>query len=526
MGKLGKRKKTWSVTTQEDYLSERGKLDAQLNELEAQLQKRGIDLLGVKKRSVEKKIEETRADIRELVTARQEEMKRQIHQHKERKNSYILLAVAVLAGLILMLLSSLLPEKKSQPDAPAAVVNAQEDAAPAESAPEPEPSFLAVHFIDVGQADAILVVCDNHATMIDGGNVADSSLVYTYLKNHNIDTLDCIFATHPHEDHVGGLPGALRAATTKKMYSPVAYYDSEPFNDLVKTLSAQGAEITVPSVGKSLALGSARLTVLSCGYADDDWNDASIVLRLVYNNISFLFTADAGTDVEQYILSSEKNIKSTVLKVGHHGGESATGESWLSAVQPEYAVISVGAKNSYGHPAAATLGRLQDAGVKLFRTDLQGDIVFYCQGDEISVLCEKNKGADTFAVPAEETAAPVEDDANKDSSGGDTRTAGSGEANTNSSGSVGTSSSSGGAGSASGGETNAGGQATSGGSGNGSPSSTAVVREYWVNTNTGKFHYPSCSHAKKISANNLWICSCSRDDLIAKGYSPCKVCTP
>lgn len=376
-------------------------------------------------------------------------------------------------------ISSLITESEENtvdaapPDSPTPEVDTDPEDSEVQTEQVIADGYLEVHFIDVGQADAALVICNDRAMMIDGGNAEDSSLIYAYLQKHGITHMDYIINSHPHEDHVGGLAGALNYATAEKAFCPVTSYDSKAFNSFVKYLSAQGLSIIVPSVGDTFQLGAASCTVLASGYSKSDSNDSSIVLRLVFGDISFIFAGDAGEDVEKCIINSGAEIDSTVLKVAHHGSSKGTCYQWLYEVNPQYAVISVGANNSYGHPTEATLSKLHDADVQLYRTDLQGDIIFTSDGKSISVSCEKNQDADTFAVqkqvtgPSVAPAAVVPD-----------------------------------------------------------RSAAGNVQDYWVNTNTGKFHYPSCASAKKIKDTNLWIYNGSRDELISQGYVPCKNCNP
>lgn len=245
--------------------------------------------------------------------------------------------------------------------------------------PLSEGSYIQVHYIDVGQADAALVICDDETMLIDGGNVADSDLIYTYLKDRKIKHLDYIVSTHPHEDHVGGLSGALQYATVGKAYSPVTVYDSKAFQNFKSALSRQNVSLTVPDPGDDFILGSALVTILACDGTASDTNNTSIVLRIDHGETSFLFTGDAEREVEQHLLDTNEPLGATVLKLGHHGSNSSTGYQFLYEVAPKYAVISVGAKNQYGHPDEETLSRLKDADVTVFRTDKQGDIV--CTGD-------------------------------------------------------------------------------------------------------------------------------------------------
>ena len=259
-----------------------------------------------------------------------------------------------------------------------------------ENEPEvaPEPTFLDVHFIDVGQADAALVSCDGHHMLIDGGNNADSSLMFSYLRDHDVTHLDYIIATHIHEDHIGGLSGALNFASVSKVYCTTSEYDSKVFSNLVKYTEKHGAEIEIPSVGDEFMLGGASVKILAVN-STSEINDTSIVLKIVHGENSFIFTGDAERATEQIILESGEEIKADVLKVGHHGSENATTYPFLREVMPKYAVISVGEGNTYGHPTEAVLSRLRDAEATVLRTDFHGDIIFESDGMNLTVTTEK-----------------------------------------------------------------------------------------------------------------------------------------
>ena len=263
------------------------------------------------------------------------------------------------------------------------------------SDPKPEKSTLTVQFIDVGQADSALIECDGHYMLIDGGNVADSNVIYSILKKNGISHLDIVVGTHAHEDHIGGLSGAFQYATSDLTLCPIKDYDSKAFNNFKTYADQKGGGITVPSVGDKYKLGSATITILGVN-SGNDTNDTSIVLRIDHGSISFLFTGDAEREAEQFILNSNANLSATVLKVGHHGSETSTTYPFLNEIMPQYAIISVGKDNSYGHPTENTLSRLRDADVKLFRTDMQGDIFCTSDGNSIVFTVSKNANADVF----------------------------------------------------------------------------------------------------------------------------------
>lgn len=338
----------------------------------------------------------------------------------------------------------------------------------------PSGSSFAIHFIDVGQADAALIICDGQTMLIDGGNSADSNLMYAYLQKHNIKHLDYVVATHAHEDHVGGLSGALSFATVGTALSPVTEYNSKAFSNFVNKLKEQSKQITVPKPNDTFTIGSATVTVLGPVEETDETNDTSIVLRIVYGATSFLFVGDAEKAEEDSILDTNAELGSTVLKVGHHGSNSSTSYRFLREVMPEYAVISVGTDNDYGHPTETVLSRLRDADVKVYRTDMQGDIICTSDGKNVSFSVTRNADANTLG-PAGST-------------------------------SSGSSSSQ---------------PATSGGS-----AMDPVEMTYILNTNSKKFHLPTCKSAESISEQNKSTFIGTRSALISQGYSPCGSCNP
>ena len=273
-------------------------------------------------------------------------------------------------------------------------------------ADEAENGFI-IYYIDVGQADSALVVCDGKAMLIDGGNAADSDLIYTFLRDHGVTHLDYIVASHADEDHVGGLAGALNYATAGTAYCPVTEHHTRAFNSFVKYLEAQGVSITVPNHGDTFMLGSATVQIVGPIRHTRDQNNCSIVIRITYGATSFLFTGDSERPEEQEILDAGYDISATVLKVSHHGSETSTTYPFLREVMPEYAVISCGRNNSYGHPHDDTLSRLRDADVTVYRTDMQGTVTCVSDGRAVSFTVERNAGAVTNPT---ELTSPTDED--------------------------------------------------------------------------------------------------------------------
>lgn len=266
-----------------------------------------------------------------------------------------------------------------------------------EAAPPAEGGSLQVHFIDVGQADAALVICDGHYMLIDGGNAEDSDLVYSYLEHHGAKNLDYMVASHAHEDHIGGLSGALNYAKVDTALCPVMEYSSKVFQNMVKYLEQQGKSLTVPAPGDKFDLGSARVEILGPVQEYDDTNNTSIVLRIDYGETSFLFTGDMETGAEKDLLESGADVRATVLKAGHHGSDTSTGYQFLREVSPRYTVISVGEGNKYGHPSDEVLSRFRDAGTEVYRTDMQGHVIAESDGKTVTFRTEKE--ADTATNP-------------------------------------------------------------------------------------------------------------------------------
>lgn len=247
-----------------------------------------------------------------------------------------------------------------------------------------------IRYLDVGNADCALVCCNGKYLLIDGGNVDDSSLVVSVLKSSNIEHLDYMICTHAHEDHVGGLAGALNAVSVGQVLCSVDQYDSTAFNNFAKYTHAQGLDITIPETGDIYYLGDARAIILGPSKKFSETNNQSLIVKIYYKNTSFLFMGDAETEAETHMLDSMIDVSCDVLKVGHHGSSSSSGYRFIRESAPKYAVISVGKNNQYGHPHAETLSRFSDAGTTVYRTDISGDITAYSDGENISFSFEKS----------------------------------------------------------------------------------------------------------------------------------------
>lgn len=260
----------------------------------------------------------------------------------------------------------------------------------ANSSSREQKDLLTVTFLDVGQGDAAILQCGGQSMMIDGGKAKASSYIYSWLKKNQISYLDVMVATHTDADHIGGLSGALNYAKVGTAYCPVTSGTTKTFQSFVKYLKKQGKSITVPKAGDEFSLGGAQVRILGPTDPQAEGNNSSIVLKVTFGDTSFLFTGDAEREEEQELLESGYDLESTVLKVGHHGSDTSTSYLFLRTVNPQYAVISVGADNTYGHPTEAVLSRLRDADVKTYRTDLQGTITAVSDGKKVTFQTERN----------------------------------------------------------------------------------------------------------------------------------------
>lgn len=257
--------------------------------------------------------------------------------------------------------------------------------------PAPETPGLRVHYIDVGQADCTLLESRGEFMLIDGGNVDDGQQVLDYLRRQGVRQLQTVVCTHGHEDHAGGLLQILQTFPPQTLYAPVTAHASPYFDDLSRWAAQRGLEITVPAPGECFALGETEITVLGPVKEYEEENNDSLILKAVCGSRSFLFAADMELEAEGDLLSSGADVRSDVLRVGHHGAADATGYRFLYEVEPMYAVISVGADNPYGHPHDAVLSRLEDAGVQIFRTDLLGTIRIETDGQKLWICVEEEQ---------------------------------------------------------------------------------------------------------------------------------------
>ena len=243
---------------------------------------------------------------------------------------------------------------------------------------------LEVTFIDVGQADSILLENEGQYMLVDAGNNEDGPKLVTYLQGLGITDFSYVVGTHPHEDHIGGLDDIIKDFNIKTFYMPDVITTTKTFEEVLDALESKNIALSIPNKNDTFNLGDATVKVLYVGTEEEsDLNDTSIVLKVTYQNVSFLLTGDASTKVEDSL--DRKDLESTVLKVGHHGSSTATNEEFLNLVNPKYAVISVGKNNQYEHPHTTVLNTLASHNITTYRTDEDGTIQMITDGVNIEI---------------------------------------------------------------------------------------------------------------------------------------------
>jgi competence protein ComEC len=262
--------------------------------------------------------------------------------------------------------------------------------------PEPAPAVhqdahqngsLDVLVIDVAQGDSILVTLDTGETMlIDAGDTSNTTAIREELDERSIRDIDILVATHPHADHIGGMTEIIEHYHIGMVYMPDKTSESKTYKTLEETINDRNIPLVTAYAGLSFDLGGALCTIVSPEKeADESANNESVAIFLDYEDTEFLFTGDMETKAENAVLAGGYYIDADVLKVAHHGSSSSTSGAFLDAVTPEYAVISCGEGNSYGHPHQETCDALSEFGANVLRTDQSGDILFISDGYNIEI---------------------------------------------------------------------------------------------------------------------------------------------
>ncbi|MCL1906155.1 MAG: MBL fold metallo-hydrolase, partial [Clostridiales bacterium] len=247
-------------------------------------------------------------------------------------------------------------------------------------------SGLQVTIFDVGQADCVLVQAGAHNMLIDAGNIGQDELILGYLSRFGVSKLDYAVATHPHADHIGSMAAVLLAMeSVGTMLMPDITHTTKTFEAMLDAIEKKDIPVAIAYPGETFALGKAMVQILAPNKAHySGLNDHSVVLRAEFGEIAFLFAGDAETNSENDQLINGLPLNADVLKAGHHGSRTSSGQKYLEAVAPKYVVISCGKGNTYGHPHAETTGRLAGMDAEIYRIDENGTMIFVTDGKNIT----------------------------------------------------------------------------------------------------------------------------------------------
>lgn len=256
-----------------------------------------------------------------------------------------------------------------------------------------------LHFINTGNSDSILIIQGDKAALIDAGDNDDEQRVVSYIKKQGVTELEYVFATHPHSDHIGGLDAVVNSIPIKNIFVSNGDADTKTYSDFINAMANKGLYPSVPLLGSEFKLGSATLKVLSVANVDDP-NNNSIVLEFINGNDKALLMGDAEKEIESNLNPGDVDL----IKVGHHGSHSSSTLDFLNKVNPEYAVITCGEGNKYGHPHKETMDTLKKMNVEVHRSDECGDIVFNSTGNSFVVNCPQgsyNSGSQQNSSPSD-----------------------------------------------------------------------------------------------------------------------------
>ncbi len=248
-------------------------------------------------------------------------------------------------------------------------------------------SEMEIHFIDVEQGDATLIKVDDHYMLIDAGDNSMGTKVQLYLTKQGVKKLDYLILTHTDADHIGGADVVVTKFDIDTIFMGDYKKDNKTYNELIEAMKYKSLTHAIPEVGAQYQLGDATFTILGPKEVYDDPNNTSIALKLTHGENTFLFSGDAEAEAEADILDTGLDLDVDVYHAGHHGSSTSSTTEFLDAMTPEYAVISCKEGNSYGHPHAETLINFRAKGIQVFRTDEQGSVVAFSDGENITWNC-------------------------------------------------------------------------------------------------------------------------------------------
>lgn len=263
---------------------------------------------------------------------------------------------------------------------------------------------MRVSYIDVGQGDSEFIELPNGETMlIDAGTNESGETVVNYIKSLGYSSIDYVIGTHPHEDHIGGLDDVINTFDIGKIYMPKVTADTKTFEDVLTAVENKNLSVNTAKSGVTIAENDSFSAKIIAPVSDyyDDLNNYSAVIKIVYQDTSFLFTGDAEELSENQITD---DVSADVLKAGHHGSSTSTGDSFLDRVSPSTVIISCGKDNSYGHPHEETINKLEERKILYYRTDISGTITAVSDGHAINFSTSKASEINDYAssVPASE----------------------------------------------------------------------------------------------------------------------------
>ena len=252
-------------------------------------------------------------------------------------------------------------------------------------------SSIKVHYIDIGQGDAIYIkMPSGEDVIIDGGNKGKGDAIVAYLQKQKVDDIEVLISTHPDADHIGGLDEILDAYRVENVYAPKVKHTTQAYKDFLQAVKREGKTIKTAQMGVSLPIKgvSAKFVGPVKSYSNSDLNNWSAVLHVTYKKNTFLFTGDAEHVAEKDMMAKKQTLRADVLKVGHHGAKTSTSSTFLNVVKPKYAILSVG-KNSYGHPTSEVVTNLKRVKATTLRTDKNGTIIITGNGSSYTVKKSK-----------------------------------------------------------------------------------------------------------------------------------------
>lgn len=338
-----------------------------------------------------------------------------------------------------------------------------------------------VWVLDVGQGSSTLVESDGEYMLIDGGDSDKSSHLVSYLKKKEITNFKYVIATHYDADHLNGVVGALNVFDVENVICPEYTTTTRVYNSFISIMDNKKINRIQPIVGETYSLGRGEFTIIapnSTGYSNV--NDYSVGIRFKYNNKSFLVAGDATNISEEEIVNNSIDINSDVYIVNHHGSSGSSSSEFLNKIDPEYAVISAGKGNAYGHPAYKTLEKLNKIGAKIYRTDIEGEIEFSFTEKEIQFNKDSYNKLESGEKINKDSYENNQDNKLISSNEGDNRSI--------------------------------------------ENESSNKSDNYVLNKNTKKIHKDDCKSVKQMSDNNKVYFDGTIDEAEAQGYSKCQNC--